>query len=91
MHGQFIREMPEKVDRDRTWKWLSKSDLKIGTEVLLCAAHEQAIRSNYVKHHIDKTSQSPLHRVRGKKGESIQHLVDVKSWLKENIRDDTTM
>ena len=38
MHGQFVREMPEKVDKDKTWQWLSKSDLKIGREVLLCAA-----------------------------------------------------
>ena len=29
MHRQFIREMPEKVDKDRTWQWLSKSDKKL--------------------------------------------------------------
>ena len=40
IHGQYIKEMPEKVDKDRTWQWLSKSDLKIGTEALLCAAQE---------------------------------------------------
>ena len=67
MHGQFVREMPEKVDKDRTWQWLSESDLKIGTEALLCAAQEQAIRTNYAKHHIDKTSESPLCRLRVKK------------------------
>ena len=67
--------MPEKVDQDRTWQWLSKSDLKIGTEALLCAAQEQAIRTNYVKHYIDKTSESSLCRLCGKKGESVQHLV----------------
>ena len=50
IHGQFVKEMPEKVDKDRTWQWLSKSDLKIGTEALLCAAQEQAISTNYVKH-----------------------------------------
>ena len=38
MYGQFVREMPENVDRDKTWQWLSKCDLKIGTEALLCAA-----------------------------------------------------
>ena len=38
MYGQFVREMPENVDRDKTWQWLSKCDLKIGTEELLCAA-----------------------------------------------------
>ena len=65
MHGQFVREVPEKVDKDKIWKWLSKSDLKIGTEVLLCAAQEQTTRTNDVKHHIDKTSESPLCRLCG--------------------------
>ena len=58
MHGLFVRGMSEKVDKDKTWQWLSKSDLKIGTEAFLCAAKEQAIRANFVKHHIDKTSES---------------------------------
>ena len=75
MHGHFVTEIPEKVDQDRIWQWLSKSDLKIGTESLLCAAQEQAIRTDYVKQHIDKTSESPLCRLCGKKGESVEHLV----------------
>ena len=65
---QFVKKMPEKVDQDRTWQWLSKSDLKIGTEALLCVVQEQAIRTNYVKHLMDKTSESPLCRLCGKKG-----------------------
>ena len=32
------------------------------TEVLICAAQEQALRTNWVKHHIDKTAPSPLCR-----------------------------
>ena len=75
MYGQFVREMPENVDKNKTWQWLSKCDLKIGTEALLCAAQEKAIRTNYVKHYIDKTSESPLCRLCGKKCESVQHLV----------------
>ena len=67
LQGQFVREMPEKVDKDKTLQWLSKSDLKIGTEALLCAAQEPAIRTNYVKHNIDKTSESPLCKLCGKK------------------------
>ena len=67
--------MPEELNKDRTWQWLSKSDLKIGTEGLLCAAQEQAIRTKYVKHHNDKTSEPPLCRLCGEKGESVQHLV----------------
>ena len=69
MEGQFFREMPDKVDKEKVWQLLSKSDLKIDTEALLCAAKEQTIRTNYVKHHIDKTSESPLYRFCEKKGE----------------------
>ena len=28
MYGKFVCEMPENVDRERTWEWMSKSDLK---------------------------------------------------------------
>ena len=44
-------------------------------EALLCAAQEQAIRANYVKHYIDKSSDSPLCRLSGKRGESVQNIV----------------
>ena len=71
MYGQFIREMPEKVDRVKSWERLSRSDLKVGTEALLRAAQEQAIRTNYVKHYIDMSSDSTLCRMCGKRGESI--------------------
>ena len=52
-----------------------KVTLEIGTEALLCAAQEQAIRRNFAKSHIVKTSESPLCRLCGKKGQSVQHLV----------------
>ena len=55
MHGQFIRETTEKVDKEKTWQWLSRGNLKVGTETLLCAAQKQAIRTNYIKYHIDKS------------------------------------
>ena len=74
MHGQFIRETIEKVDKEKAWHWLSRGNLMVGTEALLCAAQEQAIRPNYMKYHIDKTSESPLRRLCGKKGESVQHI-----------------
>ena len=74
MHGQFIRKTMEKVDKEKTWQWLSRGDLKIVTEALLCAAQEQAIRTNYLKYHIDKTSESLLCRLCGEKGESVQHI-----------------
>ena len=74
MHGQFIRETTEKVDKEKMWQWLSRGDLKVETEALLCAAQEPAIRTNYMKYHIDKTSESPLCRLCGEKGESVLHI-----------------
>ena len=74
MPGQFVREVPEKVGRNKTWKRLFKSDLKIETEAL-CATQEQIMRTNYVKHRTDKTSQSSLCRLCQEKGEIVQHLV----------------
>ena len=75
MYGQFHRETDPLVDKEQNWCWLSKSDLKIETEALLCAAQEQALRTNYVKYHIDKTAESPMCRMCGKRGESVQHIV----------------
>ena len=60
MYGQFVREMPETTVEKETWSWLIKADLKVETEAMLCAAQEQAIQTNYVKHKIDKTAQSPF-------------------------------
>ena len=51
--------MPEAMVDKETWNWLRKADLKVKTEAMLCAAQEQAIQTNYVKHKIDKTAQSP--------------------------------
>ena len=75
MYGQFVRGMPETTDEKEIWYWLRKADLKVKMEAMLCAAQEQAIRTNYVKHRIDKTPQSPLCRMCDKKSEAISDIV----------------
>ena len=75
MYGQFIREMPESTDAKETWKWLGSAGLKIQTEALLCAAQEQALRTKYIKHHIDKSIESPLCRLCEERGETVCHIV----------------
>ena len=68
--------MPETTDAEQTWSWLRSSDLKVQTEGLICAAQEQALRTNYVKYHIDRTAKSSLNLKKcGEKGESVCHLV----------------
>ena len=79
MYGQLVREMPEEIDKDLSWKWLVQSDLKVQTEATICAAQEQALRTNYAKNKIDKTSENPLCRMCGERGErcdeTVQHII----------------
>ena len=71
----FVREMPEITDEKETWHWLRKADLKVETEAKMFAVQEQAIGTNYLKHTINKTAQSPLCRMFDKKSETISHIV----------------
>ena len=75
MHGQYIRDMDENIDKDKTWGWLKNGDLKAYTEALICAAKDKASRTNYMKHHIDNTLETPLCRLCGEKGQTINHIV----------------
>ena len=84
--------MSEKVDKDRNWQWLSKSDLITETKALECAGLGQAIRTKYVKPHINKTSENSLCRLCGKNSESVQHLVSGReNWLRKNTGDNMAM
>ena len=49
--------------------------MKPETEASLCVAQEQALRTHYVKFHIDRTAESPLFKLYGEKGEDVTHLV----------------
>ena len=35
MYGQFVREMPETMDKKETRNWLRKADLKVEMEAML--------------------------------------------------------
>ena len=45
MYGQFVREMPEEMYKDLSWKWLVQRDLKVQIEATICAAQEEALRT----------------------------------------------
>ena len=66
MYEQFVIRMLETTDGKETWK-LRKTNLKDETEALLFTAQEQAIRTNHVKHKIDKIDELTLCRICGKK------------------------
>ena len=44
-------------------------------------SQEQAIRTNYIKHKIDGTAESPLCRMCGKKSETVSHIISECSKL----------
>ena len=75
MYGQFYDGIDGIVDRKKSWRWLKNRDLKKGTEALIMGVQEQAIRTNHVKHHTDKSSYSPMCRMCGEKGETVNHIV----------------
>ena len=52
-----------------------QGNLKVQTEAMICAAQEQASRTNYTKNKIDKISENPLCRICGERGETVQHLI----------------
>ena len=68
--------MPETMDEKETWNWLRKTDLKVEMEAMLHAAQEQIVRTNYVKHKVDKIVQSPLCRMCDKKSEAVSNIVN---------------
>ena len=65
----------EGVNWDKSWQLIVRGDLKGCTEALICSAQEQALRTNYIKFHIDKNAESPLCRMCGERVETISHLV----------------
>ena len=45
-----------------------QSHLKVQTEATISGAQEQALRTNYAKNKIDRTSENPLRRMCGERG-----------------------
>ena len=64
MHGQYFRQIEDK-DKINIWKWMGKNNLKGCTEALICSTQEQALRKNYVKFCIEKTTEPHLSRICG--------------------------
>jgi len=84
MHGQFARQLEGVADVEETWSWLHKQDLKKETEGLILAAQDQALRTNYIKFHIDHSATSPMCRLCHNKPETIDHVLNGCSKLSQN-------
>ena len=75
MHGQYRRQITAIADPS-SWHWLKYQDLKKETESLIIAAQDQAIRTNYIKHRVDKSTTSPLCRLCRSSSETIDHILN---------------
>ena len=64
LHGQFWKATDKERDPKR-WEWLKKGKLKKETEGTILAAQDQVLRTNAIKHHIDKSKKSPKCRMCG--------------------------
>ena len=57
MCGQYVREIKEKSDLGQSWTWIWKSGPKVETKALIFNAQKEALKTNYLKFHIDKTGE----------------------------------
>ena len=49
LHGQYLKDIKDKTDKDITWSWLKNGALKKETEGFQLAAKDQALRTNAIK------------------------------------------
>ena len=74
LHGKLIREIDDIKD-ESSWDWIRKGSLKKETEGMIFAAQEQALRTNWIKKHIDKQDIGDKCRMCGEREESVSHLI----------------
>ena len=75
LHGQYIRDIEGKVNKEDTAGWLRSGRLKKETEGLIVAAQDQVLSTNAIKVKIYNQSGSPMCRLCGVKEETVDHLV----------------
>ena len=75
LHPVYEKNTKEIKDEETSWLWLKKGFLKKETEGTILAAQDQALRTNYIKKHIDKMDVSPMCRMCGKRNENISHII----------------
>jgi Reverse transcriptase (RNA-dependent DNA polymerase) len=75
LHGQYIRDIEGKVNKEDTAGWLRSERLKKETEGLIVAAQDQVLSTNVIKAKIYNQRGSPMCRLCGVKEETVDHLV----------------
>ena len=87
LHSALSRETEEGRDEDNRWLWVKKGYLKKEIEGLIMAAQDQAIRTNWIRHNIDKEDISPLCRLCGARAETVSHTMSecIELWQKNGF------
>jgi DNA-directed RNA polymerase subunit RPC12/RpoP len=75
LHGQYIRQLEENVDIERTFQWLRRSDFTIEAEGFVTAAQDQAIQTRSIAKNLYHTATSYKCRMCNKHVESISHIL----------------
>ena len=72
--GAFVQQISDEAGEE-SWRWLRNGFFKKETGGLILAAQEQALRTNWIKYSIGKTSETPLCRLCGDATETVRHTV----------------
>ena len=75
MNGQYHRQTQEHTPSE-TWKLLTRGSPKRETESLIIAAQDQALRTNYRKAKIEKSTNDARCRLCQSRDETVYHLVN---------------
>ena len=68
MPSAFVRGTEEVRDDNNSWLWVKKGYLKKETEGLIIAAHDQSLRTRWIKYYIIRTTDSLKCRMCEKNG-----------------------
>ena len=75
MHSAFMRGTEEVRGDNNSWLWMKKGYLKKEIEELIMAAEDQLLQTRWVKHYIDRATDTPKCRMCGKMDENVSHIV----------------
>ncbi|XP_067939708.1 uncharacterized protein [Watersipora subatra] len=74
MNKQHLRQTEDQAAKE-TWQWMKRGCLKRETESLSIAAQDQALRSNYRKAKIEKSTNDPKCSLCKQKDETVFHII----------------
>ena len=77
LHGDYFRRQNDipNVDKDLSYAWLHKFQLRSETESLLCAAQEQVLATKYIRAKIWKKGNDVKCRLCGEQDETVHHII----------------